>query len=163
MRIALALPLALASCTAVRLPAAEQASLDPIAFFEGRTYGTGTLKVVFDGTRPIAVESRGVRTADGLILAQTIHEGGKPSRTREWVIRRVGSGRYSGSLTEAEGAVSLVTRGPRATIRYRMKDGLTVEQQLALQADERTILNNLEVRKWGVRVARLRETIRKLS
>ena len=38
---------------------------------------------------------------------------------------------------------------------------MAVEQQLALQADERTILNDLRVSKWGVRVARLRETIRK--
>lgn len=163
MRSALLLPLALTACTSVRLPAAEQASLDPIAFFEGRSYGTGTLKIAFDGSRPIAVESRGVRDAEGLTLTQTIHEGGQPARTREWRMRRLGPGRYTGTLTEAEGAVSLVTRGPRAVIRYRMKNGLSVEQQLALQADERTILNHLEVRKWGVRVARLSETIRKLS
>ena len=56
----------------------------------------------------------------------------------------------------------LVTDGPRATIRYAMKGGLQVRQQLALQTDGRTLLNHLEVRKWGVRVARVEETIRPL-
>lgn len=162
MRFVLFLPLALTACTSVRLPAAEQASLDPIAFFEGRTYGTGTLKVVMSSAQPVAVESRGVPTRGGLILTQVIHEGDKPARTREWRIRRIARGHYTGTLTEAAGPVSLVTRGPRATIRYRMKNGMSVEQQLALQADEQTILNHLEVHKWGVRVARLSETIRKM-
>jgi hypothetical protein len=155
------LALALTGCTSIRLPAAEQASLDPIAFFTGHSHGTGTLKVVLSGSVPIAVESVGLPEPGGLLLRQTIHEGDKPPRVREWRIRRLAPNRYTGTLTEAEGLVALTTRGPRALIRYRMKDGLAVEQQLALQADERTILNDLRVSKWGVRVARLRETIRK--
>jgi hypothetical protein len=162
MRAAL-LALALTGCTSIRLPAAEQASLDPIAFFTGRTFGTGTLKVMLSGSTPIAVESVGRPEPGGLLLHQTIREGDKPPRVREWRIRRVAPGRYSGTLTEAEGPVTLTTRGPRALIRYRMKDGLAVTQQLALQADERTILNDLQVSKWGVRVARLSETIRKVD
>ena len=162
MRAAL-LALALTGCTSIRLPAAEQASLDPIAFFTGRTFGTGTLNVVLSGSTPIAVESVGRPEPGGLLLRQTIREGDQPPRVREWRIRRVAPGRYTGTLTEAEGPVTLTTRGPRALIRYRMKDGLAVEQQLALQADERTILNDLLVSKWGVRVARLSETIRKVD
>lgn len=163
MRILLALTVALTGCTSIRLPAAEQASLDPIAFFEGRSHGSGTLTVAMSGSTPIAVESVGRRTADGLLLTQIIREGDKPPRTREWRIRKLTPNRYTGTLTEAEGPVSLTTRGPRAQIRYRMKNGLDVEQQLALQGDERTILNQLQVSKWGVRVARLRETIRKVD
>ena len=44
-----------------------------------------------------------------------------------------------------------------------MKNGMEVRQLLALQADERTVLNHLEVRKFGVRVAQLDETIRKVD
>ena len=42
-----------------------------------------------------------------------------------------------------------------------MKGGLEVRQQLALQSDGRTILNRLSVRKFGLEVAYLDETIRK--
>jgi hypothetical protein len=161
MRALPLLALALSGCTSIRLPAAEQASLDPIAFFAGTSHGSGTLKVIASSTAPIAVESVGRPEPNGLLLRQTIHEGDKPPRVREWRIRRLAPNRYTGTLTEADGPVSLTTRGPRALIRYRMKNGMTVQQQLALQADERTILNHLEVRKWGVRVARLEETIRK--
>ena len=76
-------------------------------------------------------------------------------------MRRVQPGRYVGTLTDADGPVLLTVRGPRALIRYTMRDGMTVRQQLALQADERTLLNRLDVMRWGVPVARLTETIRK--
>jgi hypothetical protein len=155
------LALALTGCTSVRLPAAEQARLDPLAFFSGRTLGTGTLKIALSSSTAIVVESIGRPEPSGLLLRQTIREGDEAPRVREWRIRRVGGNRFTGTLTEADGPVTLVTRGPRAFIRYRMKNGLAVEQQLALQADERTILNDLQVSNWGVRVARLRETIRK--
>jgi hypothetical protein len=44
-----------------------------------------------------------------------------------------------------------------------MKDGVEVEQQLRLQPDGRTLLNHLTARKWGMPVAWLEETIRKLD
>jgi hypothetical protein len=44
-----------------------------------------------------------------------------------------------------------------------MKGGLEVEQQLALQSDGRTVLNRLEVKKFGARLATLNETITKLD
>lgn len=72
------------------------------------------------------------------------------------------AGHYSGTLTDAEGPVQFTVAGPRASIRYTMKGGLKVEQQLALQSDGNTILNRLEVHEFGVRVATLSETIRKL-
>jgi hypothetical protein len=96
------------------------------------------------------------------VLTQRIAEAGKAPRTREWIIRPVAPGRYSGTLTEAVGPVSLLVSGPRADVRYRMRGGLDVHQQLALQPGGRTILNHLEVFKLGVRVARVEETIRKL-
>lgn len=164
MRAAIVLPLALASCTTTdRLPAAEQATLDPIAFFSGNSVGTGTIDQIFSRPRPLAVRSIGRSDGNGgLALTQVIREGDKPERTRTWTMRQVGPGRYTGTLTEAGGPVTVTTSGPRATVAYSMKDGLAVRQQLALQGDGRTLLNHLVVTKWGIRVATVRETIRRL-
>jgi hypothetical protein len=46
-------------------------------------------------------------------------------------------------------------------VRYRTPSGLRLQQQLALQADGRTIFNRLKAYKFGIRVAVLDETIRK--
>ncbi|MFC7538041.1 DUF3833 family protein [Sphingomonas sp. GCM10030256] len=158
----LLLALTLASCASVRLPADEGATLDPVAFFTGPSRGIGELKVVMASPVTITVRSVGRRDgAGGLILDQAIREGDKPERTRRWIMRPAGPGRYSGTLTEATGPVSISIQGPRAFIAYAMKDGLAVRQQLALQKDGRTLLNHMTISKYGVRVARLRETIRK--
>ena len=155
--------LALAGCTSVQLPADTSARLDPLAFFSGRTEGRGELHVLFSGARTMHVESVGRPSGNGgLLLTQHITQQGKPPRTREWTIRPVAPGRYTGSLTDAVGPVALTVEGPRAEIRYTMKGGLMVHQQLALQPGGRTLLNQLEVARFGLRVARVQETIRKL-
>ena len=160
---ALALAAAVAGCaTSPQLPAASGETLDPIAFFDGRSHGEGKLDKLIGETVAVSVDSVGRRSGDTLVLDQSIREGDKEPRTRRWIIRRIAPALYSGSLSEAEGPVSMTIEGPRALIRYRMRDGgLQVEQQLALQPDGRTLLNRLAVHKFGVRVATLRETIRK--
>ena len=165
MRIlALSLLLLSAGCaTRVELPAAPGVTLNPIAFFAGRSQGDGTLHQVFGSARGMRVDSFGRPDRNGgLTLTQTIRQEGKSPRTRVWTIRPAGLNRYTGSLTEAVGPVTVLVEGPRAQISYAMKDGLEVRQQLALQGDRRTILNHLVVTKWGVRVARAEETIRRL-
>jgi hypothetical protein len=161
---AAAATLATGCATSVVLPADPRATLDPVAFFNGRTHGDATLRKVFSAPVPVTVDSVGRLNNHGnLQLEQVISEGGKSSRRRWWVMERAGPGRLTGTLTDAEGPVAITLAGPRATIRYRMKGGLDVEQQLALQPGGRTILNQLTVSKLGVRVARLDETIRKLD
>jgi len=156
--------LALCGCGSnVRLPAAADRQFEPIAFFEGHTHGDGELRKLFSNPVKVSVDSVGHVRTGTLVLDQTIKEGGKPASTRRWIIVRAGPDRYSGTLTEAIGNVDGRVDGPRLYIRYAMKHGLTVEQQLAEQPDGRTILNRLEVSKLGVRVATLHETIRKLD
>ena len=164
MRAALlASTLALSACTNVVLPADPARQLDPIAFFEGRTHGDAVLKVAFSSPKRVTVESFGTQQGEVLELRQTIREEGKPLRWREWRIGLVAPRRYTGTLTDADGPVTITTQGPRGMIRYRMRNGMEVEQQLALQPDGRTLLNHMVVTKWGVRVARLQERIRKMS
>jgi hypothetical protein len=123
----------------------------------------GRLEKLFGSPVTVIVDSVGRRDGDMLILDQSIAEGAKPQRKRRWTMRATAPGVYSGSLTEAVGQVRVATTSARARIHYTMKGGLQVEQQLALQSDGKTVLNRLEVRKFGVKVATLSETIRKLD
>jgi hypothetical protein len=158
------LSVAASACIAAApLHADENASLDPVAFFTGASQGEATLKVIASGPKRVSVRSHGRSDGrGGLILVQHIREGDKPERVRTWTMRPIGTRRYTGTLTpDAEGAVAVDASGPRAQIRYRMKSGLHVRQELALQADGVTLLNRLSVTKWGMQVARLDEVIRK--
>lgn len=165
MRLAFIVPAiaaVLAGCaTSVQLPAAS-APFDPVTWFTGASHGEGILHKLLGSPVRTSVESVG-RPDDsgGLVLDQIIREGDKPERKREWTMRRVGHGRFTGTLTDASGPVDVTVAGARATIRYPMKGGLEVRQQLALQTDGTTVLNRLSVRKFGLEVAHLDETIRK--
>jgi hypothetical protein len=143
------------------LPPAENTQFQPIAFFEGRTHGDGELQKLFGKPVAVAVDSFGRLKNGTLILDQTIHEAGKPASRRRWTITPVGHNRYAGTLTDAVGAVHAKVIGKTGYIQYTMKHGLTVDQQLAQEADGTIVLNQLVVHKFGVRVATLKETIRK--
>jgi hypothetical protein len=160
---ALALTAAAAGAAAVQLPAGSGVKLDPIAFFTGRSQGEGTVDTLLGRPVTLLVTSVGEKQGDTLILDQTIREGAKPPRVRRWIMRPVAPGRYTGTLTDAEGPVNVTVAGPRAAIRYRMRGGLDVDQLLTLQGDGGTLLNRLHVKKFGVRVAAVEETIRKLD
>ena len=154
--------LALCGCAKnVTLPAAASAEFQPITFFQGHSHGEGQLRKLFSSPVNVSVDSVGRLRNGTLVLDQTIQESGKPPSTRRWIIVRAGQAQYSGTLTDAVGNVDGRVDGPRLYIRYTMKHGLTVQQQLAEQPDGRTVLNRLDVYKLGVRVATLHETIRK--
>jgi hypothetical protein len=162
--IASLMTLASAGCASgVGEPAARDADFDPIAFFKGRTHGDGQLTKLFGAPISISVDSVGRMENGTLILDQTIREGSKPPTVRRWTIRRVSPLQYTGTLTDAVGEVRATVAGPRADIRYTMRHGLLVEQQLAQQSDGRTVLNSLAVHKFGARVATLNETIRRVD
>ena len=162
--VAALLALALCGCAGRvgPLPAADNVRFDPIRYFSAPTEGVGTLHKLVGGSVPIHVRSTGHGNLDRLTLVQSIREGARPARQRSWTIRRVGDGRYAATLTDAVGPVSVTVRGGSAFIHYRMKGGLVVDQQLALQSNSMLVCNRLSVRKFGIRVARVNETIRRL-
>lgn len=162
--LAAAAAFALCGCGASDpLPAASGASFEPATFFTGRTRGEATLDTLIASPVAVTVDSVGRKQGNTLVLDQAIRQGDQPARVRRWTMRPVAPDRFSGALTDATGPVQGTTAGPRAYIRYTMKNGMQVEQQLALQSDGMTVLNRLEVRALGVRVATLTETIRKLD
>lgn len=138
-------------------------ALQPMAFFTGHTHGEGQLTKLFGKPISVSVDSIGRRQGDMLILDQTIHEGAAPPSVRRWTMKPTTANHYTGTLTDAKGLVNVVVLGSRADIRYTTKAGFDVEQQLVLQSDGKTVLNRLRAHKFGLPVATLSETIRKLS
>jgi hypothetical protein len=114
--------------------------------------------------RRVRVASRGRTEPDGAIaLEQTIWEEGKAARSRRWRLRQVAPGRYAGTLSDAAGPITGAVQGGRLHLRFAMRGGMKVDQWLTLAPDGRSARNLLRVRKLGVTVAALDETIRKLD
>ena len=148
--------------------APELAASSPVfraeQFFAGRTRGEGSLKIMMKGAEKVRVESNGWVDADGaLILDQVIRRGARAPQKRQWRFRNAGPGRYAGTLSDAAGAVRGEVQGNRLYLTYPMKGGVQAEQWLYLQPDGRTALNRMALRKFGMVVARLEETIRKVD
>lgn len=155
---AAALVFCVAPPTAARADAAPH--FDPIAFFTGETEGRGRLKVMASHGKAMHVAGHGAVEADGdLVLDQTVTTAGEQAKTRRWRIRRIAPDRYAGTLTDAAGPVRLAVIGDRLRIRYRAKGGLAFAQVLTLAPGGQTARNVMKVRKLGIVVATLHETI----
>lgn len=165
--IVLAFALLLSLCGPAAAVEQHRASIDaswPVRFFSGATEGTGELRILLSGAKPVQVQSRGGRREDGtLVLRQTIRMAGEKPSTREWRLVRVGRDRYAGTLSDAAGPVAGEVSGNRLSLRYTMKGALRlrIQQVLTLQPDGRTIANSLKATKFGLPIASLRETIRR--
>lgn len=152
------------AASAILAAATPAPVLDMTAFFTGRTHAENVLRVVFKRPARLVVDSVGGKGDRGdFVLIDTVQEEGKPHRTRKWVMRPVGPDRFTGVLSDAIGPVNVVVAGSEATIRYTMKGGLNVIQQLELLGDGRTLTNKVVVRKFGLKFATVEGKIRKLD
>ena len=135
---------------------------DPAAFFGGRTTGQGSVDIVFRSPEALRVQGSGRVEADGsLVLDQIVHRGSRAPSRRQWRFRKLGPNRFGGTLTDAAGPVAAEVRGNCLHLRYPMKGGVHAEQFIYLQADGRAAINRMTIRKLGMVVARVDETIRK--
>ncbi len=165
----LLLPLApsllLAACSAdAPAPPSSNQKIDPVAFFTGHAEGRAELYELLSGPRPLAVHSDGRADGKGgVFLVQRIEQQDRPGRTRSWHLVPAGPGRFTGTLTDANGPVEATVDGPRLHITYPMKGGLDVDQTLTLSPDGTSLDNRMSVTKLGLRVAHLEERIRKTS
>lgn len=157
-------------------PQAEAPVFDPFAFFLGTSEGTGTLTKAMAENVPVRVSSTGRIVEEAsretawaapprrvMVLDQIIHEGDKPPRKRQWRIHEVAPGRYAGSLTGALSPIEGRSQGNRMVLRFIVKDGLSVRQELTLSADGQRAANVMTVTKLGMTVAVLSEDIRKTN
>jgi len=150
----------LAATSSGATPAAPP-PVSPESFFTGRTEGTGTIKMLFSSAHAVHVHSEGRMLPDGsLIINQNVDEEGKPLRVRQWHLRRTGKSSFGGSLSDATGPVRGDVAGNLLHLSYPMK-GVQAEQWIAMAPDGRSAQNRMTIRKFGMTVATLEETIRK--
>lgn len=181
MRSSLLVPLALALAGCVSTPpiaaplaGSEAPRFDPFTFFAGRSQGTGTLDKVLSDPVPVRVESNGRIVTEAqtevawaappqrvLLLDQTVTEGDKPPRARQWRLVEVAPDRYEGTLTDAIGPVRGEARGNLLVLEYTMEGSFKVRQELTLAPDGMRADNRLKVSQLGITVAVLAEDIRK--
>jgi hypothetical protein len=145
---------------------------DPFVFFRGTSRGTATLEKVLSDPVPVTVESRGrieIETPREaawaapprrvLVLDQTVTEGDKQPRKRQWRFVEIAPGHYEGTLTDATGPVRGHAAGNLLVLEYPIEGGFKVRQELTLSADGRRAYNVLKVSQLGVTVAVLAEEI----
>ena len=156
---------ALPACAALLSGSAAAASLtNPLRFFEGRTETAGTMSVVMHKPYHVTNIGRGTIGSDGtLLLVQQVRAEGQPSKERVWRIHQIGAGKYSGTMNEAVGPVSIDEVGNRYRFRFTLKGGFSAEQWLTPSSDGNSGLSILTIRKFGLIVARSNSTIRRTS
>jgi hypothetical protein len=133
-------------------------------FFTGLTEGTGTVAVMFSGRHGLRDRTRGRLDAGGaLILDQVVEEEGKPARKRVWRLVRSGVSGVTGTISDAKGPVTGEFAGGTLHLRYRLQEGPSVEQWITLQPGGRSATNRMSFRRFGMKVASVESTLRKLE
>ncbi|HET9353966.1 MAG TPA: DUF3833 family protein [Sphingomicrobium sp.] len=150
--------LALAASASAQAPR----PFDPVAFFTGATQGRGELRELLGKPKRTSTQSVGRVDKDGsLVLDQKVAVEGDPLRQRRWRLKQVAPGKFSGTLSDAKGPVEAEVRGQTVRIRYVMKGNIKVEQELTAQPGGRAVINRGTFRKFGMKVAIMKERIDK--
>ncbi len=137
---------------------------DPLRFFEGRTEIVGVLKAVMH--KPVRVHTIGSGTIEpdgSLTLVQHVEDEGQAPHVRTWRIRQVGPGKFSGTMSEAIGPVTIEQIDSGYLFHLKLPGGLSVEEWLFPQANGKSGIGRLIVRKLGFAIAKSETTIHRLS
>ena len=161
--IGLAATAAIAFTMPARAAAAAKIT-DPLSFFEGRTETVSTVKMVMK--KPFRSRSigRGRLLGDrSLDLVQRVEDEGRPPHERRWKIRQVGPGRFTGTMSEAVGPVTIDETPKGYRFRFKLKDNMAVEQWLMPNAGGTSARSKVTVRRFGIAVFKSDGIVRKIS
>ena len=137
---------------------------DPLRFFEGRTESVGTVKIAMRKPYHSRAIGKGEILPDGtLILVQRVEDQGQLAKERRWKMRKVGPGRYTGTMSEAKGPVTVEEVKGNYRFRFRMDGSVSVEQWLIPSPDGRSAHSKVSIRKYGIPVGSSNGIIRKLD
>jgi uncharacterized protein DUF3833 len=133
-------------------------------FFVGRTAGESRVSVLFSGSHGVRDRGRGrIDRSGALVLDQIVEEEGKPARRRSWRLVRAGANRFTGTISDAGGPVAGEVLGNVLHLRYRTLEGVSVEQWITLHPGGRIAHNRMTFHRFGLNVATLEGTIRRLD
>ena len=136
----------------------------PLRFFEGRTESIGTIKAMMKKTHRVESVGHGTIGADGaLTLVQQVRDEGEAPHQRVWHIRQVGPTKFAGTMSEAEGPITIEQVGDGYCFRFNIHGGLAAEQWLIPNRDGNSGSSVLTVRKFGITVARSEARVRRLT
>ena len=137
-----------------------QAPAGPERFFVGATEGSGTVRVIMSGRHGFRVRSRGRMERGGaLVIEQRVEEEGKRPRVRTWRLVRSGANAITGTLSDARGPVTGEVEGRVIRLRYRLAEGPSVDQRITIHPSGRSAHNRMTIRRFGLTVATVEETI----
>lgn len=137
---------------------------DPLRFFAGRTESVSTIKVIARKPYRSNTVGHGEIGADGALdLVQRVEEDGRPAFERRWRIRKIAPARFSGTMSEAKGSVTIDEIGGRFRFRFTTKSNFSVEQWLTPAADGRSARSVLMVRRLGLKVASSEGIVRRVE
>ena len=160
----LALALLAGSATLNAQPAAAPARFDPAAFFTGRTTSEGTLTQIFASDKATRVTTFGTRQASGdMVLDQQVQIGDQPVRNRTWRLRETSPGRFTGTISDAANDLTGTLSDNTLTLTYTMDNNLNVHQVITAHPGGQSAQNVMRIRRFGITVARLTETIRRVN
>jgi hypothetical protein len=136
---------------------------DPLLFFQGHTESVGTVKVIFHKAYHTRSFGEGRIEPDGsLLLVQRVQDDGKPATQRWWRVRETAPDRFTATMSEAVGPVTIDKVGGRYRFRFRLKGNLSGEQTLTPLPGGRAALSNVRVKSMGVTVATTDGIVRKI-
>jgi hypothetical protein len=155
--ITLAFSLAAAPCAAA-MPA------NPLTFFEGRTESVSIVRIAMKKPfRSRAIGKGQIKPDGSLELIQRVEDEGQQPRERRWRMRQVSQGHYTGTMSEANGPVTVEEIGGRYRFRFRMQGSVAIEQWLTPMPDGRSARSVITIRKYGIHVGNSDGYIHKLD
>ena len=157
------MPAALMATVLTADSASAERLSDPLRFFEGRTESVSMVRVMTK--RPYRSRSigRGEIRADGTLhLVQRVEDEGRPPFERRWLIRQVAPGKFSGSMSEAKGPVTVTEIGGRYRFQFKIKGNVSVEQWLTPLPGGKAARSKVTMRKLGIRVGSSEGMVRRV-
>jgi hypothetical protein len=135
---------------------------DPVTFFTGATDSVGSLRQAFSSAKASHVTGFGAFHGNGqFVLDQKVMIAGEPSRSRQWQLHQISPNQFGGTVSDGNSPVTIDVSGNCLVIRYTMRGGLGLTSLLTIAPDGRSGRIESRIKKWGITVATLSETIRK--